>query len=48
MKISNLNTLPHQDLVSIKTGEIYPKSAVVTELFGFRDIFVHHEILPPG
>jgi len=48
MNISNLNNLMHQELVSEKTGEIYSKSVVLTELFGFQAIFVHHEILPPG
>src|SRR3990167_4892173 len=48
MKIISLNSLPHHELVSSKTGESYSKSAVLTELFGFQDIFVHHEILQPG
>jgi uncharacterized cupin superfamily protein len=48
MKINNLNTLMHEELVSPKTEELYSQSAVLTELLGFKDIFVHHEILPPG
>lgn len=47
MKIINLNSLSHQNLVSSKTGEKYSKSAVLTDFFGFRDVFVHHEILMP-
>ncbi len=48
MKIKNLNNLIHHDLDSSKTGEIYSKSVVLTELLGFQDLFVHHEILSPG
>lgn len=48
MTIVNLNNLSHQDLVSQTTGEVYSKSAVLTDLFEFKDIFVHHEILAPG
>lgn len=48
MKIYNLNTLAHQELVSSATGEKYSKFAVLSEHFGFQDIFVHNEILLPG
>lgn len=48
MKIINLNNLSHQELASPNTGETYSKSAVLTDFFDFRDIFVHHEILLPG
>lgn len=48
MKFYNVNALPHQELRSPVTGETFSKSAVLSELFAYRDIFVHHEILPPG
>lgn len=48
MKINNINDLSHQDLISSKTGEAYSKSMALTDIFGFKDIFVHHEILSPG
>lgn len=48
MNIINLKDLSHKDLISSKTGEMYSKSSVLTEQFGFQDIFVHHEILPQG
>lgn len=48
MEVMNLNSLSHRELVSSKTGEAYSKSAVLTEFFGFQDVFVHHEILQPG
>jgi uncharacterized cupin superfamily protein len=34
--------------LSSKNKEPYSKSAVLSELFGFQDLFVHHEILEPG
>jgi uncharacterized cupin superfamily protein len=48
MNIFNINALSHHELVSAVTGEKYSHSAVLTEYFNFQDIFVHHEILPPG
>ena len=48
MNSKNLDDLLHQELASSKTGESYSKSAVLTDVFGFKDIFVHHEILSPG
>ncbi len=47
MKINNIDDLFHKELVSA-SGEAYSKSAVLTDLLGFEDIFVHHEILLPG
>jgi uncharacterized cupin superfamily protein len=35
-------------LISSKNGEIFSKSAVLTKLFSFKKLFVHHEILAPG
>ena len=48
MKINNIDDMVHVELVSSKSGEVFSKSAVLTELLGFKDIFVHHEILLPG
>lgn len=48
MKVYNVNALPHQELISSATGEPFSKSALLSELFAHQDIFVHHEILPPG
>lgn len=48
MKIINLNKILHKELISSKTGEIYSKSAVLTDFFDFHDMFVHHEILQSG
>jgi uncharacterized cupin superfamily protein len=47
MKKSIAN-LEHVELSSKKTGEKYSLSANISEIFGLRDIFIHHEILPPG
>ncbi|MES2218234.1 MAG: cupin domain-containing protein [Pseudomonadota bacterium] len=48
MKVYNISDLSHQDLISSKSGEYFAKSALLTDLFGFKDIFIHHDILPPG
>lgn len=48
MNIINLQDLTHRQLQSKKTGECYSQSSVITDHFGFTDLFVHHEILPPG
>jgi uncharacterized cupin superfamily protein len=48
MKIYNVDALPHSELISSATGEAFSKSALLSELFAHQDIFVHHEILPPG
>lgn len=47
-EIYNLNSLSHVELQSCKSGKKFSHSAVLTELLGFKHIFVHHEILPPG
>ncbi len=47
MDVFNVSDLHHQQLIS-KSGEIFSKSAILTELFSYRKIFVHHEILSPG
>lgn len=48
MNIINLQDITHRQLKSKQTGELYSQSAVITDHFGFKDIFVHHEILLPG
>lgn len=48
MEVYNVNGLQHEQLISSKTGEIFSKSAVLTELLSCRKIFVHHEILSSG
>lgn len=47
MDVFNISDLEHQQLSS-SSGEIFSKSAILTELFSYRKIFVHHEILSPG
>ena len=44
----NVNDLEHPELQSQRTGEKYSLSAVLTDALGFRDLFVHHEVIPPG
>lgn len=48
MNIINLQNINHTQLKSKKTGEFYSQSSVITDHFGFTDLFVHHEILLPG
>ena len=48
MNIINLKDISHRQLESKKTGEFYSRSGVITDHFGFKDLFVHHEILAPG
>lgn len=45
---NRLAELVHKEMKSLKTGEIFSRSAVLTDLLGFKNIFVHHEILTPG
>lgn len=40
--------LTHNELQSSITGEKYSLSAVLTDKFELKDLFVHHEIVPPG
>lgn len=43
-----ISQLDHVELQSKKSGEKFSLSAVLSESLGFKDIFVHHEIIPPG
>jgi uncharacterized cupin superfamily protein len=45
---ANLRDLEHRDLRSERTGEKYSLSAILTDDLGLKDMFVHHEIIPPG
>lgn len=38
----------HTQLTSQKTGELYSLSAVVSQLLGSRQLFIHHDIIAPG
>ena len=48
MEVYDVNHLNPEQLVSSKTGEIFSRSAILTELLSFQKIFIHHEILSPG
>lgn len=48
MEIFNVRDLHHEQLISAKTGEIFSKSSILSELFFYQKIFVHHEILAPA
>jgi uncharacterized cupin superfamily protein len=43
----NVADLPHRELAT-RSGELLSHSAVLTEMIGLKDVFVHHEILPAG
>jgi uncharacterized cupin superfamily protein len=44
----NIADLNHRELQSSKTGEKFSLSAALSDSFGFKDVFIHHEIIPPG
>jgi uncharacterized cupin superfamily protein len=44
----NLSLLEHQELRSAKTGEKFSLSSTLSTLLGFKNLFIHHEIIPPG
>lgn len=48
MQAYNVADLPHELLSSAKSGEIFSKSAILSELFSCTKLFIHHEILAPG
>jgi uncharacterized cupin superfamily protein len=47
MKPGNVAQIEHRELQS-KSAEKFSLSAVLSDLAGFKDLFIHHEILPPG
>lgn len=44
----SLSDLDHRELQSSRTGEKYSLSAVLTDVLGFKGVFVHHDVIPPG
>jgi uncharacterized cupin superfamily protein len=48
LKKLNIDHIPHRELQSARTGEWFSLSAVLSEALGMRDVFVHHEVIPPG
>jgi uncharacterized cupin superfamily protein len=44
----NLKTLQHSELQSKNTGEKFSFSLIMSDCFGFKDVFIHHDILLPG
>lgn len=48
LRSHRLDELNHHELHSSRTGEAFSMSAVLTDLLGFKDLFVHHEIILPG
>jgi uncharacterized cupin superfamily protein len=44
----SVDTVAHRELKSLRTGELYSHAAVISELIGMKNLFVHHEIIPPG
>lgn len=46
MQVQNINNLAHVELGS--SQEKFSWSAILTASLGFKDLFVHHEIIPPG
>lgn len=48
MKLVQRSDLVHSPLQSKTTGEAFSRSAVLSEALGTKELFVHHEILPPG
>ncbi len=47
MKPLNLAKLKHRKLFS-KSNEELSSTAVLSEILSLKDIFIHHEIIPPG
>ncbi len=44
----SIKEIKHDELISKRTGEKFSLSAMLSDIFGFRDVFVHHEIIPAG
>lgn len=40
--------MQHFQLVSQKTGEAYSLSAVVSQILGSKQLFIHHDVIAPG
>lgn len=44
----NFAQLEHREMISTQTGERYSRTAILSEALHLRQLFVHHEVLPPG
>lgn len=44
----NIEAVEHHELKSARSGEKFSLSVVLTDLLNFKDMFVHHEIIPAG
>jgi uncharacterized cupin superfamily protein len=44
----SITDLPRDEMISKKTGEKFSLSAVLSDALNFKDMFVHHDIIPPG
>jgi uncharacterized cupin superfamily protein len=42
------STVEHRQLTSARTGEAFSRSAVLSELLGLRNLFIHHDVIAPG
>lgn len=47
-KKRSISEMNHVELQSKTTGERFSLSAILSDAFGFKDLFVHHEIIPAG
>jgi len=47
-KKQSVSELDHVELRSKSTDERFSLSAILTDSCGFKDLFVHHEIIPAG
>lgn len=48
MQILNVEELQHRQLQSKTSGEKYSLSALMSSIYKFENLFIHHEILPPN
>jgi hypothetical protein len=44
-KIDELGAVEHRELRSARSGETFSLSALLSDLVGFKGVFVHHEII---
>lgn len=47
-RVLRLSGVTHRELRSLRTGECFSLSADLSERLGLKDLFIHHEIIPPG
>lgn len=48
MFVTNIKDLEHKELASKSSGEKFSLSAVLSSIYEFQNLFIHHEILLPG